>query len=322
MMGRLTDLPGVLDTLAPVFLLIALGSLLRHRRFLSEEFSDRLSQFVYWFALPSLLFRMIVSSTLHRESLETALVVILATLAMAVLGWAAAPWLGAGPRSRGAFAQAVFRGNNAYVGLPVILLAYAGHDRLEEVRSLAVLAFAPCLVLYNVLAVVVLTPREEGRGRPVPWRRVLAGIALNPLIASCVLGLLAWAGGLALPRGLDRTVDSLAALAGPGALLSLGASITPAMMRRSFRLAFKASVLKVALCPLVGLVLCAPAGLDSDARLIALVYLASPTAVSAFVMARALKGDAELAAGAVAISTLLSVASLALVLLWYGPGAA
>ena len=61
-------------------------------------------------------------------------------------------------------------------------------------------------------------------------------------------------------------------------------------------------------------------GLDGDARFVALAYLTCPTAVASFVMAQAMKGDDVLAGGAVALTTVYSVAALAVLLALAAPG--
>jgi predicted permease len=58
--------------------------------------------------------------------------------------------------------------------------------------------------------------------------------------------------------------------------------------------------------------------LNHEARFVCLVYLACPTAVASFVMAQAMKGDAILAAGTVAVSTVYSCVALSVVLLLAG----
>lgn len=319
-MVNFTALAAVVNTLAPVFLIVLLGAILRRNGFLGEEFSSALNKLIFWVALPCLLFTTIAGSQFHPDSLDATAVLMLATLAIAAVAWFGAPLFGIDPRGRGSFTQSVFRSNNAYVGLPVIVAAYAGQPQLTAVQSLAMLTLAPCLILYNVLAVFVLTPVDPAAGaRAIPWRKVARGIATNPLIVACVLGGLAMGADVHLPPSLSRTLESLGRMAGPGALIALGSSLTRERMRASFRAAHIATALKLLACPAIGWALGVAFGLDRDARFITLAYLASPTAVASFVMAQAMKGDAVLAGGTVAVSTVYSVGALALVLLLAGP---
>jgi predicted permease len=89
-------------------------------------------------------------------------------------------------------------------------------------------------------------------------------------------------------------------------------------MRSAWRPAHLATVLKLVICPLIGWGLAVLWGLNHEARFVCLVYLACPTAVASFVMAQAMKGDAVLAAGTVAISTVYSCVALSVVLLLVG----
>jgi predicted permease len=311
----------VFDTLTPIFLVLALGAALRASGVLSESFAGTLNTLIFWVALPCLLFGTISGSAFQQECFSAAGVLVLTTLVIAAIAWFGAGWMGIGPASRGSFCQSAFRSNNAYVGLPVILFATADRPDAAAILSLATLTLVPCLILYNVLAVLVLTPRTmgtDGTIARVSWRSIFRGIVTNPLIVSCVAGALALAADVHPPKGIARTIDSLGSLSGPGAMIALGASLTRERMRSAWRPAHLATVLKLVLCPLIGWGLATLAGLNHDARFVCLVYLACPTAVASFVMAQAMKGDSVLAAGTVAVSTVYSCVALSVVLLLAG----
>jgi len=101
------------------------------------------------------------------------------------------------------------------------------------------------------------------------------------------------------------------------ALLGIGSQIarTP-FGGGSLRGALLSSLLKNAVAPLVGFVVARYGfGLDGTDLLAAVVLLATPTAVSSYVMTDQMDGDSELAATAVATSCLFSIASFG-VALW------
>ena len=104
-------------------------------------------------------------------------------------------------------------------------------------------------------------------------------------------------------------------MATPGSLIALGATLTPDRLRASIADAHKTALLKLVVCPLLGVAVCAALGLPPLHRFIVLCYLACPSAVASYVMAEAMGGDARLAGSAVALTTVYSALSLAAVLL-------
>jgi predicted permease len=70
--------------------------------------------------------------------------------------------------------------------------------------------------------------------------------------------------------------------------------------------------------PAIGYALTCAAGVTGDARLIALLYLASPCAVTSYVMADQMGADKDLAGSAIVLSTLFCLPVMALILIVFG----
>ena len=319
----------VLAILFPVFAMLALGAWLRHSGFLSEAFAAGLNKLVFYGSLPCFLVHSISRSDPTAGSGRASLALALATVGIAAVAWLAAVPMGVARASRPSFCQSVFRSNNAYVGLPVMALAFAGKDFASEGMALAMLTLAPCLLLYNGMAVVVLTRPDESAPPLRRLGRVLVGILRNPLILACLSGLAL----LALRRRLGvspedwaesgnpilKTIRLFGSMATPGSLVALGATLTPDRLRASIADAHKAALLKLVVCPLLGLCVCLALGLPPLHRFIVLTYLACPSAVASYVMAESMGGDARLAGSSVALTTIYSAFSLAAVLLFAAP---
>ncbi|MBQ9726296.1 MAG: AEC family transporter [Kiritimatiellae bacterium] len=320
----------VAGILFPVFALLALGACLRHAGFLSEAFAAGLNKLVFYGALPCLLVDSIARSNPAAGSGRAALALALSTVGIAAVAWLLAVPMGVARASRPSFCQTVFRSNNAYVGLPVMALAFAGRPFEADGMALATLTLAPCLLLYNAMAVAVLTRPDETAPPARRFGRVLLGMLRNPLILACLAGLAllalrirlgatpdAWA---ASSNPLLGTVRLFGSMATPGSLVALGASLTPDRLRASVADAHKAALLKLVVCPCLGFGVCLLLGLPPLHRFIVLCYLACPSAVASYVMAEAMGGDARLAGSAVALTTVYSAFSLAAVLLAALPG--
>ena len=307
----------------PVFALLAIGAALRHRRFLSPKFAGELNKLVFYGALPCMLVDSIRRADPEAGSGASALALALAPLAAFAVAWLVAVPCGVPRASRPTFCQTVFRSNNAYVGIPVMALALAGTPHEAHGLTVATLTLAPCLLLYNALGVIVLTKPGTGESRARRFLDLASGIARNPLILGCLCGLTLLAlrnrAGIVPPRPVAETIRIFGTLATPGSLVALGASLDVSRIRASLRGACAATVVKLAVCPLLGAAICAAMGLPPLHRFVVVTYLSCPSAVASFVMAEAMGGDAPLAAASVALTTLLSAFSLSAAILLFLP---
>jgi predicted permease len=306
----------ILETLAPLALLIALGSALAHIKFLGATFISDLNKLAFWIALPALIFTSTGQAASGGASIWRLLgVVIAGTLLVSLLAWALTFALRLPGEARGTFVQSAFRGNLAYIAVPVLTTYFSGTNPPAGSGAVAtaVVVMVLTMAFYNIWAVVVLQASQHGRQK-TSWLRMIRTIATNPLLLSGVLGLIFPLLNLRLPSFLNSALTMLGGAAIPLALLCIGGSLVMAPMRGRTVSIAAASLLKVAVLPALVLVLAHVAGLDPEERRIALVFAACPTAAAAFVMAQQMGGDEALASASIALSTVLSALSLAFAL--------
>ncbi|MGF1479594.1 MAG: AEC family transporter [Cyanophyceae cyanobacterium] len=311
----------VINTLAPVFLIILLGAVLQRTKFLSPQLTRESNRLVYWVGLPCLLFNQTAQAELASDSaLRISLVLVAGMVSCIAVAYSLSRLLRLPGPSEGAFVQAAFRGNLAFIGLPVVSYALSHAPATstiaalseEQLQSLAVLSFAPLVPLYNAAAVLVLI---AGNGRAQhSWVSLLRSVVTNPLLIACGLGLSWSLAGLALPLWLSLTCRTVGQMSLPLALLGVGVSLVTTEVRGQVSLAGLAALLKVALAPLVGVLVSRWLGLSPLEQTIALLYLACPTAIASYIMAQQLGGDDALASSTIVLSTLLSAVALATVL--------
>lgn len=307
-----------LSVLSPVFVLATLGWTLRATGFLPAAFFTGMNRLVFYVALPCLLFVKIAPPVVGtgQGTAWPITVVVWTALAVCLAAGLVAGWIGGlrGP-ALGAVLQAAFRGNLAFVGLPVVFYALEGGapGAGEEWARIAVLAIGPVIPVYNICSVFVLLGAQE-RWSWMSAVRVVGHALTNPLVLACLLGVLYSTLALPVPGFLMRAGTALAGMALPLALLSIGASLSGDRMAKSGWPALMAALIKVTLSPLVGWITAKCLHLGPEQTLMAMIFCACPTAVASYVMAEQFGADADIAAGAVMISTLLSAASLALVI--------
>jgi predicted permease len=301
----------ILDNVLPVFLLIALGVVLRRAGLTDAAFLRRGDRLVYHVFFPALLLWKVGGAGAPDGAPWRLWAAGLGALtAMWLVSLALIAALRVSGRRAGVFSQATFR-FNTYVAIAVVFNVQGdpGVARLGELLGLAI-------PLCNVLAVVTMIWHRRGvLDQAARMRLTLRALVSNPLILACAAGMV-WARWLPpFPVALDNTLRLAASLTLPFALISIGGSLTLAGLRRHLPLAATATLLKLAALPLVGWWALRLAGVTGPDHLTAMLFFAMPGSTAMFVLAEQLDGDSELASAVIVLSTLVSIASLSIVLL-------
>ncbi|MBN8710014.1 MAG: hypothetical protein BGO12_08815 [Verrucomicrobia bacterium 61-8] len=305
----------IFETLAPLVLIIALGTVLAKIKFLGHDFMNDLNKLAFWVALPALLFTS-ASHAIEPGGQLIRLMGVLwaATILIIVIAWLLAIPLGVPHIYRGTFSQSAFRGNSAYIALPVLAYSVATQPfpGSKAMMATAVIAMILLMASYNIFAVIVLqVSRHEGK---VHWMQLAKPILRNPLLLAGILGILVPILDVPIPGVVDRAFKALGDAAVPLALLCIGGSLAHASFQGKRSAIVAAALLKVVVLPIIVYVMCRVVGLGLPEQRIAMVLAAAPTAAAAFVMAKEMGGDPTLASGSIALSTILSAASLAVAL--------
>jgi len=295
----------VINTLAPAVLIIALGVYLGRSGFMPERKAIWANQLTYWVALPCLLFTETAHSKIDLASGGNTLLVILGAMSFCIIvAYLMAYLLKLPPISTGAFVQAGFRGNLAYIGIPVVMYSVGRIDK--QAASLCMLVVAGAIPFTNLAAVIVLLAGRQQPGLAVVGT-VMKQFVKNPLILSSAAGVAFSLLGATLPAALSGTLVPLGKMALPLALLSIGVTLDVKKIHGLRQPIFVASVIKVVLSPLIGWGLASLIALSPTETRIALIMLATPTATAGFIMADLMKSDSHLTSGVIVVSTLLSL---------------
>jgi predicted permease len=304
----------VVDSLAPVFLMMLLGWVLRYKKFLSPPALQGMARLTYWIGVPALLFSKIAVTHPSLEQAGDLLLVMMSTTALGMglaYGWARG--LGMAGATIGTFIQAVFRGNLAFVGLPVIIYAFSGSARGDSAVRATLMIFGPMVVLYNISAVLVLLLSRDGidmQALAETGRELL----INPLLIACLAGGLYALAGWPLPVVVERSLTAIGQTALPLALICIGGTLVTVRLRGNLPWVISAALGKVLMMPLLGLAMAKLLNLSADGTRIVLILLACPTAAVSYVVVRQLGGDEALASGSILLSTVLATLSLAVIL--------
>jgi predicted permease len=220
---------------------------------------------------------------------------LLALIVCAVVGTVVLRALGQPLRS---YLPPVAFGNAGNLGLPLCLFAFGPRG----------LGLAIGFYLVGSVTQFLVGPLFQGR-KPV-WRTLLS----TPVNYAAVLGVALLSTGTAMPAWLGNTVQLLAGMAIPLMLVALGHALGSFRLNR-LRVATALALARLGLGLAVGLGIVWSFGLEGTERGVVLIESAMPVAVFNYLLAARYDRHPEEIAGAIVISTLVSFATLPLLLL-------
>ncbi len=290
----------------PVFLIVALGFLLKKKGMINDNFITLSSKIVFSAALPALIFTEI--SALDSGDVLNWRVILYSyagTIVLFLVIWAISVLIKQ-PKDRTVFIQGAFRGNFAIIGLAIIANLY-GENNLG--KASVVLAFT--IPLYNILAVIALTVplRKE---KQLDYKKTIIEILRNPLVLGVIAALPFYYFEIPLPGIIKTTVGYMAALTLPLALLGIGGFISFEGLKRSSIISFWATFIKLLIVPLIGTYAAVLLGFRQDDLGILFILFACPTAIASFIMAEAMGSNSRLAANILLLTTLGSALTITL----------
>ena len=291
------------NVVLPLFLSIALGYALRCMHMLDETTQKSLNKLVFKVFLPIYVFNNIYTTNI-AVAFQPGLVALTMFGVLAIFAFLMAfiPRIEKENAKRGVMVQAIFRSNFVLFGLPVAV-SLCGEANVGP-TSLLIGFVVP---VFNVLAVVCL---ETFRGGKADFRKILKGIATNPLIIASVLGIAMNLSGVPLPSGVRKSITDLGRVATPLALVALGSGFQFRRIRGYVRQLIICISGKLVICPLVMVAIAALLGFRGDMLVPVLVLFASPVATSSYTMAEQMEGDGTLAASLVVLTTALSILTM------------
>jgi len=298
----------------PVFCIILTGYLARHFDVLGETSAEALNRFVYYIAIPPLLFlttaRVSLAEILNGPFIAVYVVGNLITLLIAV----AAARLIFGYRDLQAFTVhgfAVTFSNTVYMGIPLFLAAFGR----EGTTPIVVAALVSNVLFIGAAIVFFELGQAGGKGYQRIVRDVGEALLKSPILLSLAAGLLVSYLEWRVPAPIVNYLDMIANAAGPTALFTLGLSLYGHSVRTDLGEVMWLSFVKLVINPWItwGLILylfpLEPFWAES-----AVLIAAIPTGALVFVFAQRYGVYVRQSAAVVVVTTAVSVVTLSLLL--------
>ncbi|WP_272536369.1 AEC family transporter [Providencia sp. PROV182] len=293
----------ILLVLWPLFALIAMGFVLRRSTIFTTDFWPSAEKLNYFILFPALLINSLATAPLDNPKLPylaSAILCVLAISSVLVLG---CKYLFKIPIPRfGAHIQGITR-FNTYLGLAIVADLFG-----KEGIAIAAVIMAVLVPSCNVIAVLSLSS-----GQKVSAKQILLPIIKNPLIISCVVGVLLNISPVGLPFGSDQFLKLLAAASLPLGLICIGAALQTSTLSE-FKPIMASTLLRLLLMPILALTVAGLFSLPNLETILLVLFFAIPTAPTAYILTRQLNGDSQLMAGIITLQTVAAVFTLPIVL--------
>lgn len=287
----------------PLFAYILFGYLLRLCNLLSESTTKELNRVVFLFFLPFLLFSTIYSTDFSTIENYSLLLETLAFLTLLFLFYMVRiRSITKKSAQRGVLVQAIIRSNFIIFGVPMAMTLY--NRKPSGIGPLLIGIIVPAM---NVVSVLSLELFQEKRSS---FFQIGKKVITNPIVVGGVVGVIASLTKLSIPPLLSQFIDDIGELSTSLALILLGASVTFSSLGKNKKLLAYGTIHRLIIIPVVGLALFIALGYRNQELILLLAMLASPTAVSSFVMAQQMGKDETLAGQLVVTTTVISLFTL------------
>ena len=313
-----------MDTLVnvafPIFGIVLSGYLSGRLGVLGGESAAALNRFVYYFALPPLLFiftaRAPITEIFYWPFIftfvgGTALTLLIALIVNHLF------LQHRGLAELSLFSLTAVFANTAYMGVPLFATAFGPEGTLPAI--VATLAANTILIGGAIAALEIVQTSNASIYRSV--LNVIRTLLRNPLLIAPLMGALVSLSTLPIPKPIGNFLDLMAAAAGPAALFALGLSLFGRKLLGDVAEVAWLTALKLLVHPMMTYVLATYIfALEPIWAKSAVILSALPVGALVFVVAQQYDVYVQRASSAIVVTTALSVLTISMLLIWLQVG--
>lgn len=299
-------------SLLPVFLVIALGHLIRRVNLIGESDWASIDRLAYYVLFPAILIKEIGAANFEGVPVvRMAAAMMLAVVAFGFVLLLARPALKRALGMNEPQFTSLFQGAtrwHTFIALAVLPLTLGSGS-----LALAAVSMAAMIPLLNVMTIVVMTVCLGGR---LDAAAIGKAIATNPFVVGTAIGLAIAAGGVPLAPALVSVLDIVGRGALGVALLSVGAGLRFDQLRRTGAAVVTATAMKLVAMPLAMVAFTTLLGVGGLPQAVAVISGAVPTGSGGYILARQMGGDAPMFAAILTLQVVVSALTLPLWAAW------
>ena len=298
----------------PLFAVVACGYLATKLRLINSAGRSGLNHFVYYFALPVLIFSLMARADLRGE-FEVAFVLawLCASFALFLVAYLLARRAFRLRQDFSViFASGTIYGNTGYFALPLVITAL-GHQYTVPIIVSTTIDLMVMLPFASVL--LELTKKTDMSDLRQLGNMTAKTIVTNPLIIAAMLGAAVSVSEIQLPNVMDRFILLLGSAAAPCALFALGSSLVEDSAKPLQKQTLTISFLKLTIHPLIVFgTMFFLFNVNETWGKMAVVSAAMPVAVTVYVLAQQYNTYVNRISASIVVSTAISVATLSFIL--------
>jgi len=300
--------------IGPICLLLFLGWFLKKTNTIDDAFIEVGSKLVFKITLPALLFLSIIKTNRDID-IDFSLIIysLIANFVFFIISIVGTRYFIKNKSEHGVVIQGAFRSNIAIIGLAYVANVYG-----DDGFAIAAVYVAFHTMLYNILSVIILSPKQEGISVDM-FLGVFKSLMKNPLIIGITSGIIFFLFAIPVPEIVIHTGQYFSNMTLPLALLCTGGSLNiQALKDNSFNCRFS-TLLKIVIGPVLITAGAYVYGFTGMPLGLIFFMSASPTAAASYVMARSMGHNSDLAANIIAMTTIgsLITSSLGISLLYW-----
>ena len=291
----------LISIILPIFIILFTGYIIKTIHIIDLTFVASINKSLYNFFLPLLLFYEIGKSDFTKlPPLTILFIAILSICLIFCLSLLSSKILGINRNEAFSIAMNSFRGNYAYMGLPVSYFFFG-----EKGIAIAAIFMAIIVPFVNILSVICLA---LGSIDKVELKNMFITAIFNPIVIGCVLGFLYFSLSLSLPEPLNKSIDMLAHVTMPLALICIGAGIDLSLIKGNITSIILVIFFKLFILPAVALLTIYLMNVKmNEYGKVLIIMLASPCASVNYILAVSFGGSVKLTTSVIILTSLLAI---------------
>jgi len=294
-----------LKSILPVFVWLFVGLVLRQLIASSDAFFRRSEKYLFYIAIPIVLFFSSSRIDTHALDLSRALLAGSIAIVITIVGaFFHARWRGFSFPTQGLVCQAAYRSNMAVFGIALCSSAFG-----DEGLVVAALPMAVWMMAFNVFGVLILSFTHEASSSV---KSIFRAMLRNPLILSIGSGVAVAFMKFDPPEPVYESVSIFRSAVIPYTMVCLGGTLSLKGIRQAKAELVESCVWRLTIAPAIVVLCCLLLGVSGVELGVIFLLLASPVAVTSPLQVAAVGGDTRLAANMVLLSTVLSPITLSL----------